>query len=41
MGSVAADMGEIMGKLAFIFSGQGAQYPGMGKEIALSFQSSA
>ena len=27
------NIGENMGKIAFIFSGQGAQYPGMGKSI--------
>ena len=30
-----------MGKIAFIFSGQGDQYPGMGKELAENYPAAA
>lgn len=30
-----------MGKIAFVFSGQGAQYPGMGKDIMESYEAAA
>ena len=30
-----------MGKIAFVFSGQGDQYPGMGKELAERYPAAA
>ena len=30
-----------MGKIAFVFSGQGDQYPGMGKELATQYPAAA